>query len=144
MLTKLTISGSVFINSLLHSSNSSIIASNSSSLFKAVVAIMDGPPSTSLRRIERTDIDSDAGSMTAVSIGGTVLGFSTTTDGARLRTTTTRVACSRDRRRETRVRQPFCSRCHLIFTIIKKYTAVRDNTSARSYTHVLKIVFFLF
>lgn len=66
MLTKFEIRLSVFKNSLLHSSNSSMIASNSSSLFKAVVAIMDGPPSISVRRMERTDIDSAAGSIVGI------------------------------------------------------------------------------
>lgn len=63
LLTKLAMSGSLFIGSLLHSSNSNIIASNSSSLLSVVAAIMVGPQTTSCRRMERTEMDSAAGSI---------------------------------------------------------------------------------
>lgn len=66
LLTKFEMVLSVFIKSLLHSSNSNMIASNNTSLFKDVVAIMDGPTSTSPRRMERTNIESSAGSITRV------------------------------------------------------------------------------
>lgn len=68
MFTKLAMSGSLFIGSLLHSSNSNMMASNSSSLLSVVAAMIVGPQTTSCRRMERTGMDSAAGSIaTAVS-----------------------------------------------------------------------------